>query len=213
MHNWSSLKAFFDVLNEKSNYVVLRNYENFADSLLTDEHPDIDILCDNRDVLLSVSKSEPRHENDKIHRKILVDNKEVDLDVRYVGDGYYDTKWERELLSNRRLYNGLCYVLTEEYYYYSLLYHALIQKFKISDDYISRLKNMAEKCGISGDEALSIDTLQNYMRKHGYSFTYPAFVGGITNFRRVDKAMIKKNPLRICARFLYKVKIHLRKRK
>ena len=49
------------------------------------------------------------------------------LDIRCVGDGYYDKPWEEVMIKNRVKTEGI-YVLCKEDYNYSILYHALLQK-------------------------------------------------------------------------------------
>lgn len=202
MKNWESLNEFFDVLNENTNYLVLRNYEEFSEGDIVSDHPDIDILCADRDEFLEHVCSESRSsKEDKIHRRIIINSKRVDLDVRHVGDGYYDTRWEQNMLETKRSFNGLCYIMNNENYYYSLLYHALIQKYEISPDYNERLSRMA--CDFEVADPLSINTLESYMLIQGYKYTYPIFPGGIVNFAHVNKKMIEHNMAREAKRFYY----------
>ena len=207
MKNWKSLNEFFRILNENTNYLVLRNYEDFEDGLIVVQHPDIDILCSDRDNLLKYACSESRvNKSDKIHRHILIEGKLVDLDIRHVGDGYYDARWEQKMLGNKILYNGMCYVMDPENYYYSLLYHALIQKKVISNDYKKRLAGMASELDFSIKSPLSISTLESYMKRKGYKYTYPINPRGIVNFTHVDKNLIEMNLYRQLMRTLYYLK-------
>lgn len=212
-YSWNSLSAFFETLNANANYVILRNYETIDVDYLSAEHPDIDILCDCRKEFLELTKSVSRTDNvnDMIHRAFWVNDKRIDLDVRCVGDGYYDTVWEREILRSRELYKDFFYIPSPENYYYSLLYHVLFQKRKISPDYKSRLTKQAISLSISYNNALSIDTLQHYMRNKKYQFVYPENPGTIANFRIVDKEMIKIDPIRAMQRFFFSIKHFLKK--
>ncbi len=45
MKNWDNLKALFAALNEETEYLVLRNFEEFSDEKFLSSHPDIDFLC------------------------------------------------------------------------------------------------------------------------------------------------------------------------
>ena len=204
--NWDSLQVFFSVLNEKIEYLVLRNYEEFIDGLFNVDHPDIDILCRDSKEFIHFAESMTRTGNPKdlIHQKIMIGGKPVSLDVRHVGDGYYDESWEKDMLRKRRLINNLCYVMDEENYFYSLLYHALIQKNTLSNDYQIRLEAMAIKLF---DEPkylpVSLEMLQSYMREKGYHFTYPEYLGGIANFAQVDKRLIKADRTRCFRKFIF----------
>lgn len=207
MKNWSSLKEFFQALNEKTNYLVLRNYEEFENGDIVSDHPDIDVLCSDRDLFLNVIDSESRSKkSDKIHRYVRIGDKNIDIDVRHVGDGYYDTQWEKDMLENKIFYNNLCYVMDSENYYYSLLYHALIQKNKIGDDYKKRLKIMANEIDLNITNPLSLRTLELYMKEKEYKYTYPINPSGIVNFQYVNKEMIEQNFYRKLQRLFFHCK-------
>lgn len=203
---WDSLREFFNVLNKNVEYVVLRNYEEFLEGEFNVAHPDIDILCRDSKELIHFAESTTRTGNSKdlIHQQIMIGEKTVALDVRHVGDGYYDDLWEENMLNNRRIINNLCYVLDKENYYYSLLYHALIQKKSLSNDYKIRLEAMANRLF---DEIKyppsSLEMLQNYMKEMNYHFTYPDFLGGIANFAEVDKKLIKADRTRCFRKFIF----------
>ena len=207
MKSWKSLSAFFLELNKQVEYVVLRNHESFLSGKLIDEHPDIDILCRDTDLFIKCAGSETRmKKGDKIHQKTLIDGKEVSLDIRHIGDGYYDTQWEENILTKRYLINDLCYVMDSENYFYSLLYHALIQKYAVSLDYATRLTQMGKRLGIDfAIDSNTINILQRYMKDKNYHFTYPEYSGGVANFKHVDKSMIEVNLHRLINRYMYKI--------
>lgn len=195
LYSWNSLNDFFDCLNQNAYYVILRNFETINSDYISQEHPDIDILCHDRKAFVGLSKSVSRNSNthDLVHRAICINNHIVDLDVRCVGDGYYDSNWEEEILRTRQLYHDNFYVPNNENYYYSLLYHALFQKKQISSDYTQRLSYLANRINLVEASGISIDTLQTYMRKKGYLFTYPENPITIANFNIVDKSLIKRD--------------------
>lgn len=200
---WRSLKEMFAALNDSDiEYLVLRNYEVLDDSEFLTDHPDIDLLCNDREKLIQLLGAFPREtERDRIHRAISVDGHTVPVDLRYAGDGYYDPKWEEDMLKSRVMYNDLCYVMSKENCYYSLLYHALIQKREIAPDYRIRLGALRKELDIKEDA--DIKTLETYMKDKGYRYTYPEFAGAIFNIRNVDKSLIKRDPARMLKRFLH----------
>lgn len=51
--------------------------------------------------------------------------------------------WGLDMLKSRVLYENLCYVPDEKNYLYSLLYHSLVQKHQMSEDYKERIRKMA----------------------------------------------------------------------
>jgi hypothetical protein len=207
--HWDSLQSFFSYLNEKEEYLVLRNYEELLDRGLPDIHSDIDVLCEDADSFIDSARAVPRTKNkkDRVHQKVLIGDKYVSLDVRYVGDGYYDKNWEAEMLNRRGLTDDFCYTMDKENYFYSLMYHAIIQKHSISDEYKARLKRMSMDMGVSADtESDYLAILQEYMRRKKYFFTYPNYPGGIANFSKVDRTLIQVDIKRILKRKIYRLK-------
>ena len=197
MKNWNDLKTFFAAL-DKTDYVILRNFETLSDEFLNESHPDIDLLCSDRDMFLgltgSVSRTDDPH--DKIHRKVLINGKETALDVRCVGDGYYDSSWEADILKNRVPACHMFYIPDEVNYYYSLLYHVLIQKNSVSEDYKTRLTDMAAKIDDQPEDPLSIRTLEKFMKSRNYCYTYPEYSGAVLNLENADKTMVRTDPYR-----------------
>lgn len=214
MYNWESLQSFFSTLNNNAEYLVLRNYEVFFEGkLFNDKHPDIDILCHAPQQIIPYAKSVGRtkDKNDFTHQQVMINDKVVDLDIRFVGDGYYDKLWEIDMLKQRKKHLDFCYVMDDENYFYSLLYHALIQKNSISMDYQKRLEYMASKLPVEfNDSPISIESLQTFMRSKSYMYTYPLNPGTIANFSMVDKSLIKKDIIRIFNRFMYKMYCNIR---
>ena len=210
-NSYDSLEDFFLSINNKTNYLVLRNYEGFSSGVFLLDHPDIDILCDNSENFLLLIKSKSRTNNikDTIHRKVIIGEKDVAVDIRSVGDGYYCSEWEREMLETKVLYNNLFYVLNTENYYYSLLYHAHFQKDVISNDYVTKLRMMGRSLGVSDKDSISLTTLEAYMRKKNYKFTYPIYPAGIAHFEKVEKGLIERNYIRIINRVLFNIKVNL----
>ncbi len=211
--NWERLDDFFSCLNANTKYVVLRNFESLDKDIVQSAHPDIDILCLNRKEMLSISRSFPRggNPNDPVHRFIIVNNKKIDVDLRCVGDGYYDTRWEEDILRERVLYNERFYVPSNIHYYYSLLYHVLIQKNKVSDDYITKLSRLAETVNITDNSLLSLSNLEKYMKDNSYFYTYPESPYTIANFDKVDRSLIKHDKKRSLKRNIIKIRRNIEK--
>lgn len=193
MHNWASLHEFFETLNDNIEYIILRNYETFAQESLLDEHSDIDLLCFDGIKMRDLLKGSPRYKrDDKIHYKICVNGKSIPVDIRTVGDGYYDAVWERKLLEQRIFIDMGFYVLNKEDYFYTLLYHALIQKYEIAEDYLVRLDAFANDIGIEFKYPLE-NILDSFMADNGYFYTYPRYIKCKLNFRNIDAKLIERN--------------------
>ena len=205
MYNWESLEAFFSSLNSNVKYAVLRNFEDLSLEISSSLHPDIDLLCEDAKELIEAARSEHRGKKSRhpAHQKIMIRNKVIAVDVRSTGDGYYDARWEKAMLDTRILRDGM-YVLENREYFYSLLYHVLIQKAEVSEEYFNRLIKMAEDCVISVDKNSFLPCLESYMRENGYYYTYPASCA--TNFfvDKVDNSLIEKNPYKYMKRKIWK---------
>ena len=135
MSAWTSFEEFVEELN-KQKYLVLRNYENVLEEL--EQGGDLDILCEDKEEIVTNLKALPRNNREVcFNYYVMVQDRKLLLDIRNVGDGYYDTKWEKEMLE-KRIFNGTFFIMDEENYKYSLLYHALIHKKEIPSKYINR---------------------------------------------------------------------------
>ncbi|MCQ2517656.1 MAG: hypothetical protein MJ119_02745 [Lachnospiraceae bacterium] len=189
---FNNLTEIFDAV-EKCEYVVLRNYEEFDDLNFLTSHPDIDFLCANRKELVECLGLKPRvKKDDGIHYYTKVNDTKIAIDLRQTGDGYLDDSWQRNILKNRIKKQNF-YVMDGKNYFYSLLYHVVIQKHKIGEDYAIRLKNMADALGTEWDSDKPAAVLNRFMREEGYRYVYPEFAGTVFHKERGDADLIEKN--------------------
>ncbi len=164
---WESLEKLFQILNETSKYLVLRNYDGMPCEYYLEEHGDIDILVQDKKEVLHIINAVPMfNQSYRTHYKVNIDYKTVRFDVRFVGDDYYDKKWQKVMLDNRKLSNGF-YIPSDEDYKYSFLYHALMHKDVIVNDY----KRKIEALGFENGSEFNV--LQEYLKEKGYEFTEP----------------------------------------
>jgi hypothetical protein len=168
---WNNIKQLLDVLNETTNYVILRNFEELPDKLI---HHDIDILTDD---VKSISNIINESEDADGKAPITVGDKEILLDFRYQEGHHYDEKWAKDILKRRIMYQNKFYVPCDKDYFYTLLYHAIIQR-KIREEYkkilcqLARRNNIHENIeGILEDFDKSKKILVDYMSKMGYHRT------------------------------------------
>lgn len=170
---FKTVKEMFYVLNNCIDYAILRNYETLPEEIYTNEHNDIDIICDsyeNAAYILNAEKVFP--EEYRIHYKVKVEDKMAFFDLRYIGDNYYYYNLEKSLLENR-IYNSKgFYTVSEEEYFYTLLYHAILHKPTFSEDYKNKLNKMRPSLHFKDDEK-SIQILNNWLVQKGYSITIP----------------------------------------
>ncbi len=139
--------------------------------------------------------SHSRLTDDGIHYLIYVSGQPVQLDLRQVGDGYYCTKWEKDLLERKVMKDGF-YVMADEDYFFTLAYHAILQKRSLSREYFIRLCHMADDLDLSikeYSESGLLHLLENHMQERGYRFTYSHDYMVPNRFHVVDSKLIDRN--------------------
>lgn len=193
MH-FDGLNDFFDsISNEK--YIVLRNYEEYDNDRFLDNHPDIDILCLNVKAIVRKTNAQPKgSKDDGLHYLVSINGKNIPVDMRHVGDGYYDTKIESNVLANRIKHNHY-YVMDSKDYFYTLLYHAIIHKGSISEDYKKRLIHLGNEICVQYDDKTCFNLLDMYMRSNGYRYTYPKARSTVAHFENIDRSLIRPSLL------------------
>lgn len=178
---WDTVDQLFRALDAAGTYVVLRNYEGLPDSLFRNGHNDIDLLTSSYRDMVAMANARslvgvlPRH-GGRFHVDIA--GRAMLCDIRLVGDGYYPTEWERELLATRRRYGDLTWVPADHEYHQSLLYHALVHKPALSHEYRTRLDEMAGALGathlVLGEDPSRPDrVLADVLARRGWTVTGP----------------------------------------
>lgn len=201
---FGSLADLFDAAT-KLDYVVLRNYEEFDNMDFLLNHPDIDILCRDPQQMADVLSLQPRRKReDGIHYYAMIAEKKVAVDLRHVGDGYLDAKWEENILKSRKSRKNF-YVMDTHNYFYSLLYHVVVQKYVVAEDYVKRLCDMAEELSIVFEQEQKENILDTFMRENGYRYTYPEYSGTIFQIDGVDKSLVEQNAGKWIKRMVYGV--------
>lgn len=174
--NWESVEQLFTVLDREFNYLILRNYEQLNQpELFVEGHEDIDILCDDPEPLKKRigARKQPIYGHFD-HYWVTISGKDVELGIRWVGDGYYDPAWAADMLKNKVKFAGIYNVMAPEDYFYSLLYHALFHKNEVSQEYRQRLAAMGEPYGYAASsEAEMEQTIVQFLKAHGYTVSYP----------------------------------------
>lgn len=214
---FSSVKELFAVLNSsEADYLVMRNHENLlTSSFFVDGHPDIDMLCEDSDAIARLLGASPtRHDQsghigDGTHYYVFVDGRKVSIDLRHLGDGYFCLKWQQDALK-RKKYNGHFFVMHDEDYFYTLVYHAILQKPSLSAEYQQRLISMAETIGVELTDTSArglINILHVFMRAKGYTFTYPLDATVPLHTSLIDRSMLECDFLPMLRHFLFDVKV------
>ena len=168
---WNSLEDYFHTINEKCEYLIIRNYENLFSGEEDNEHDDIDFLCRDIDDFLFCSAAIQREPSDKIHCYINLCGKLKRIDIRSVGDGYYDEKWETDMLDKRIMMNDSFYVMDKQNYYYSLIYHEVYHKKELKPEYEERLKKMALEQDLVFSKENMNKIIDDFLQSKGYMET------------------------------------------
>ena len=181
MESFDSLISFFAFLNENINYVVLRNFEYLPDNFRSEEHGDIDILTDDLEKLVLITGAKKVfNKSFRVQYEITINNENVLFDFRYVGDQYYCLPWEKNILKTKVLYKNCFFVMDDENLKYSLLYHALVNKYKIAEDYKKKI-NILFSYTANYKKELII-----FLKKNEYSFVQPKDLSVVVNEKNVD---------------------------
>lgn len=204
----NEIRNLFDYLNDNCSYIVLRNWENlFEKDIYTDGHEDIDILCEDREEFVSLIKAHRIHpENTRDNYIIQWNNIKVRVDVRWVGDGYYPSEMERVMLINRVRNQQGIFIPSRNDFYYSLLYHALVQKPFLSEEYMVRLMSIRQDKYDANREQIEpklLEELRNYLIVNSLSIEYPNDPGVYLNKRVMKRMPVMNNHLRIINRFCF----------
>ena len=173
---YTSIQQLFYVLNNTIEYCVLRNHECLPDEYTVKGHGDIDLLVENKNYMTYLTGAKPVFkESYRVYHTIMIDNKEIPFDFRYVGDNYYDRPWEEDILKTRVLQKNTFYTPDPIHQYYSLLYHAYIQKKEVKEDYLPKLNKYAAVLNetYNSDRQSAIDQLDSFMEKNQYEFVRP----------------------------------------
>lgn len=180
---WRNYAEMFDVLNLTTNYLVLRGFET-----LPTENPemDVDFLTDNHQRLASALGA-IQNQNKTYKGKVLVNQEEISLDMRFIGDKYYPIDWAREMIRSKILKSGI-FSPRNDQYFFSLLYHAKAQKPAVKEKYIFILEKLAEQLNfdwyktdyLHNDEIIG-KILNGFYQSQNYYFENPIDEGVFKN--------------------------------
>lgn len=176
---YKNIEQFFYVLNNSISYCVLRNYECLPYKYNIKGHGDIDLLVENLNYIkyLTLAKSYYPEISYRVHYGIEISNKTIPFDFRYVGDNYYDINWQQQILNSVTYHNSLIKVPNNVNHFYSLMYHAYVQKRNVARDYCEKLEVISKSIRVNYKTDFSlIETkllLDNYLKNKNFDYTIP----------------------------------------
>lgn len=173
---WQSLSQVFAVLNEAVNYVVLRNFDDLPGSYNPKVCGDVDLLLEDADARNRAASILNREQRGTT----VVGGQKVAFDFRAVEDFYYDPEWSRRILRDRVMIRGF-YAPNPEQHFFSLLYHAHIQKPDSVEIYAPKLLALAQEIGLDWvtpqwvtERDRAAELLANWMKGQGFYLTRPS---------------------------------------
>ncbi|MFT4305082.1 MAG: hypothetical protein ACMXX8_03235 [Candidatus Woesearchaeota archaeon] len=190
-NGWSNFSEMFSIANFCSDWVILRNFEFFPDDFFGNDE-DIDILCDNLNIFYS-SINAIRRDGGINSFQTFIDKKKVLLDIRFVGDNYFDPLWEQKMLSRKKYVKNNIPVLRDDDYFFSLFYHTKIQKKVVKKSYLSKLVKLSKKINffdfkksVIEDDQKAGYLIEGYLKSNNFSFFYP-----LDTYSYINKSVIK----------------------
>ena len=175
---FDSLQDVFHELNQhpKLKWVITHNFDNFVDG------DDIDFLTDDYFYFMRILDTIEKPKGGKfnsvsnagtsVRNYIKVGTKDIPIDIRYLGDNFYDKKLQQNMLDTRIKHENGFYIPNKEMHLYTLIYHSIIHKKNISPRYAKVLKEYDLK-----DSEINKNYLRNklniFMKNNGYSYVKP----------------------------------------
>jgi hypothetical protein len=172
---WADLDELAGLLRRAGEYVVLRNFEGLPEVLADD--PEIDVLARDQTDFAALLGARPLdHDGTGARFGTTVGGVPVAFDVRWVGDGYLDVRWQDDLLRRRTWTPDGLAVPRADDHLFSLLYHAKVQKASVKPAYVPRLSALARDLDLPAALAEDITTdavaarvLDGFLSGHGYT--------------------------------------------
>ena len=192
VNGFSSLASLFFLLNNNIKYCVLRNFENIFSQPTSSYHNDIDLLVEHKNFIIYLTGASPVYPDYyRVLHTITIAHKKNFFDFRYLGDNYYDYKWEKNILNHRIFQENTFFIPNQQNHFFCLLYHALIQKKAIAPDYITRLNSYSNQT-INQDldlpsTAKSLEILDKFISQNDYSYTKPTDASVYFNHQNIKQ--------------------------
>ena len=177
---WKNMTELLYVMNGTVNYVILRNFEEMPAKF---DYNDVDLLVDDEKLAYIVKKDFSKINDNSRTIKIKIGNQDVTLNPNYLGDHYYDQKWEKDILKRRVLHDNGFYIPNKSDYFYTLLYHVIFHNrwkkiISIRDDYKKLLLDLAKEIKLEEVTEISLNNknlskiiIKKYMKESYYKET------------------------------------------
>ena len=176
-----SIKDMFKKLNleKKLKYIVLRHQKNLND--------DIDVLCNDfflfkrtvdgqsfklKGLNLFSNTGDPFEDYGfKVSNYVKIKNREICIDIRSIGDGYFNKKWQLELLKNRIKVNNY-FTVSKKNNLLANIYHIVYHKGYIHKKYQMYLKSSLKNKTINFEYLKKY--IDHYLKMKNFNITRPS---------------------------------------
>ena len=172
---WKDFNEFISFANISCDWIVLRNFE----FLLQIFQKMIKILISYRDKKHFIQKSNRQRSRISAYQA-NIGKKLIPVDLRFIGDGYYDKLWENNMLENKIFQKNLVPRPCNLDYFYSLIYHSKLQKESVKKIYSARLDNLKLILGINNlknsfiyNDLITSKLLSDFMNFNKYKIGKP----------------------------------------
>lgn len=187
-NGWFSLNELFYILNNTIEYVILRGSRELISDSFTDTHRDVDIFVTDYQNTKYIINGVSDCNTFRPHERIIINNKTYYIDIWRANYNYFDPSWSNIFLKNKKSRDGY-FVLDDYNDFYLLLYHCLIIKGRITEDYKERIEKFIEVNKLVSQLDL---LLLDFLKKHDYSITKPKDRSLTLHFQGTIKEYIKQ---------------------
>jgi hypothetical protein len=125
------------------------------------------------------------------------------VDIRFLGDNYFDPRWEQDMLDRRQLHeDGYFYVPSNEDVVASFAYHALVHKNKLPPAVERKTFTKLQDgwCDEqANDRAFLADYLRRFMERREYKVARPLDASvGFNDDHHLDSSSLQENVTVVC---------------
>lgn len=195
---WASMAELFAFLNETHPYVVLRNWEGLP-TAFDPVHDDVDLLVANAKECAGLLGARKARGGDAAYA-VTVGGRDVHLDIRAVGDGYYDEAWQNDILASRVMTEAGVYRPAALDAFHALYHHGVYQKRFLAADYPAKLAALAAEAGIGFDSVDgALEGHERFLAERHYRGTDPKDRSMSVDRTLLDWRRYAREAARICA--------------
>ena len=175
---WNNFKEFISFANISCDWLILRNFEFLPFNFFKNDK-DIDILCRNKEYFVKKLNLTKRSWGISAFQ-VKISGKQIPVDLRFLGDKYYDKLWQNNMLENKILQSKLVPRPCNLDYFYSLIYHCKLQKSAVKEIYSQILSQLIITLGINNlnkffvyDDLITSLLLADFLNINNYQIPIP----------------------------------------